>query len=98
MAYLNEQERDALLNQLKNMNFMRAKSKLRKMDPKGKIALFRNVQETGEWITRYDLNGLGTRVTLIEDRNAPDNDPSIRAKAKYELVRVIVEPTADNRT
>ncbi len=99
MAYLNEQERDKLLEDLIKMNFMQAKRKLRRMDRQSKLAVFRNVQTTGEWVTQYDLVGLGTRVTLIEDlKSGYDGSPDERKESDYELVRVVVEPTAENRT
>lgn len=96
MAYLNEAERDQLLDELKTMNFKRATSKLRRMDPKGKLAIYRNNQQTGEWVTRYDLVGLGTRVTLIEDRVIKKGERS--DQNKYELARMVVEPMPGNRT
>lgn len=98
MAYLNAQEREDLLKELSKMNFNRAKGKLRRMDPKAKLGIYRTVQITGEWITRYDLLGLGTRVTLIEDRAPLADDPKLRQKLDYQLVEVIVEPLPENRT
>jgi hypothetical protein len=95
MSFLNETEREKLLNELKFMSFNPAKRKLRHMDPKARLVLLRNVQQTGEWITRYDLPTLGTRVTLIEDRDASETEIS---KAKYDMVKVIVEPLQGNRT
>jgi len=96
MAYLNSQQRDELLDELVKMKFNRAKGKLRRMG--GKLDVFRNVQNPGEWMTRYELPDRGTIVTLIEDRDGPEGGPSVRDKVKYNLVRVIVEPTPDNRT
>jgi hypothetical protein len=96
MAYLNASEREALLNELQNMNFNRARGKLRRMDPKGRLAFFRNVQNVNEWTTRYDLEGLGTRVTLVESR---ENRPKgIVVVPKFELSRIIVEPMPGNNT
>jgi len=96
MAFLNEQERDKLLNDLKNMNFNRAKGKLARMDPKGRLAYFRNVQMAGESHTKYILEGLGTVVTLVEVNNAQNTEA--RNKANYEFVKIIVEPTEANQT
>ncbi|GAB4311342.1 MAG: hypothetical protein Kow00117_04570 [Phototrophicales bacterium] len=97
--YLNERERDKLLQDLVKMNFDQARRKLRRMDPKVKLRMFRTVQNVDEWWTRYDLVGLGTSVTLIEKRvDNWDGDPSNREHAKYELHRVIVEPMPGNRT
>lgn len=99
MAYLNEKEREKLLEDLSRMTFMRAKRKLRRMDRKAQVALYRNVQSTGEWVTRYDLVGLGTSVTLIEERvQGYTGTPDERARAEYELTRVVVEPMPGNRT
>lgn len=96
MAYLNEQERDELLNELKDMKFNRAKYKLARMDPKGRLAYYRNVQMSGEWHTKYILEGLGTIVTLVEV-NLAEND-QIRNWQNYQFVNIIVEPTPGNRT
>ena len=95
MTYLNSEQRDKLLDELSKMKYNKAKGKLRRMD--GELALFRNVQNPGEWVTRYDLDGLGTIVTLVESKEVSD-DPSERDTAKYELIRVEVAPTPDNRT
>lgn len=95
MAYLNEGERRSLLNDLSGMRLWRAKFKLRLMDPKGRLLYLRNVQQSGEWHTKYVLESLGTQVTLVEVNHAENNQP--RNKQKFEFVNVIVEPTADNR-
>jgi hypothetical protein len=97
MAYLNAQEREALLQELKKLNtFNRAKGRLQRIDPKGRLALFRNNQSTGKWITRFDLSGLGTRVTLVEEfKPRPKHS---KQRADYELIDIIVEPLPDNRT
>lgn len=92
MAYLNKQERDELLNELeKAKTFKRIQGKLRRKDPQGRLAYFRNVQETDRWMTRYVLEGLGTQVTLVEKFNLD------RGKRKFDLVEIVVEPTPQNR-
>lgn len=96
MAFLNAAEREALLNELKKMNFKQAKNKLQRMDPKGRLAVYRNVQQPGRWLTRFDLHGLGTRVTLVENKTT--YSVAGKTKADFELVEVVVEPTAENRT
>ena len=53
------QERDKLLDDLKEMKFNKAKYKLERIDPKGRLVYFRNVQSVGKWMTRFDLNSLG---------------------------------------
>jgi hypothetical protein len=97
MAFLNANERLALLEDLRKMTFRQAKWKLQRMDPKGRTALYRNVQGVDRWISRFDLLGLGTRVTLVERKKDIDEKGG-RQKAEYEMVEVIVEPTPDNRT
>ena len=96
MAFLNERERAALLDDLKTMKFNRAKGKLLRLDPKGRLAYYRNVQQSGEWHTKVILDGLGTAVTLVEVNHAENNQP--RNKQRFEFVNIIVEATADNRT
>ena len=68
MAFLNKQEREQLENELKGMKFSRATGKVRGLDPNVRLVYYRNAQETGEWLTRYELKGLGARVTLVETR------------------------------
>ena len=91
MAYMNQEEREKLLDELKRKNFMQIKRRLRRMDPKNRLAYFRNVQESGRWMTRYILDGLGTQVTVVESKNKGGG------KTAYELEEIIVEPTAENR-
>ncbi|MBZ0288108.1 MAG: hypothetical protein K8I30_10880 [Anaerolineae bacterium] len=98
MAYLNEQQRDQLLNELKNMTFNQANAKLRRMDKRGRLAFYRNAQQTGRWLTRYHLDGLGTRVTLVEKHSDQPDRQANRTKSTFEFVEVIVEPTPDNRS
>jgi len=92
MAFLNQQEREKLLDELKNKSFNRIKGRLRKIDPKGELAYYRNIQETGRWMTRYVLHGLGTQVTLVEKQSFGDKN-----RNQYELVEIIVEPLPGNR-
>lgn len=96
MAYLNEGERRSLLDELSGMRLWRAKFKLRLMDPKVRLLYLRNVQQAGEWHTKYVLESFGTQVTLVEVNHAENSQ--YRNKQKFEFVNVIVEPTADNQT
>jgi hypothetical protein len=97
MAFLNRDEREALLQELVKLPFNKAKWKLRRLDPKGNIAYFRNMQTSGKFHTRFDLEGLGTRVTLVERQiKKPGKSPRYE-KSEFELVEVIVEPTPENR-
>jgi hypothetical protein len=100
MAYLNSKERDDLLDDLIKLNFTRARRKIRRMDKEIQLVVYRNVQQTGEWLTQYDMVGRGTRVYLIEDRSDEyeSGTPDQRLDLDYELVRVIVEPLPGNRT
>lgn len=91
MAYLNKQERDALLDELKGKRFARCQRILTLKDNKVRLAYYRNVQETDRWMTRYILPTLGVQVTLVERLTLNDN------KKNYTLHEIIVEPTADNR-
>ncbi len=91
MAFLNQQERDALLDEIKNMKFNQIKGRLRGKDKKCRLAYFRNVQETDRWMTRYVLEGLGTQVTLVE------SEDTSKGKIDYKLVEIIVAPTSENR-
>ena len=96
MAYLNEGERRSLLDELSRMKLWRAKFKLRLMDPKVRLLYLRNVQQAGEWHTKYVLETFGTQVTLVEVNHAENTQ--YRNKQKFEFVNVIVEPTPDNQT
>jgi hypothetical protein len=96
MPYLNQDERRKLLDDLRKMSFNKARGKLRRMDPTGRLAFLRNVQHSGQWMTRYDLPGLGTRVTLIEEMSLKEGKG--RPRSDFQLREVIVEPTPDNRT
>ena len=104
MAYLNRQEREALLRDLTTMSFDKAKAKLRRMDPKGKLAFLRNGQASGEFHTRFDLYGSGVVVTLIEreteEQTASDKPGSaaVRLKSTFYLTQVSVEPMPENKT
>ena len=96
MAYLNTQERDDLLHELIKLNYMQAKRKIRNMDSKSRLGVFRNVQSVNRWVTSYELPSLGTKVTLVETH---DLEGEGRVKeSEYELTEVIVEPTPENRT
>jgi hypothetical protein len=97
MAFLNRQERQELLNDLAQMSFNKARGKLRRLDPRGRMAFYRNAQTSGRFHTRFELEGLGTRVTLIEQEIQTPGKSPLYNKSQFELVEVIVEPTPDNR-
>jgi len=104
MAYLNHDEREKLLQELTRMKVGAARGKLRRMDPKSRLAYMRNAQETGEYWTRYELDSLGVIVTLVEreteTQTADDaaGSAAIRLKPDFELSEVIIDPTPDNHT
>lgn len=105
MAYLNQQEREKLLNELVKLNNVsRARGKLRRMDPKVKLAYMRNMQASGFYETRFDLFGLGTVVKLIErgsqHETATDKPGSapVRLETDFTLAEVVVEPMPENKT
>jgi hypothetical protein len=98
MAFLNRQEREQLLKELVEIGkFNKAKGKLLRMDPKGRLAYFRNAQASGRFYTRFELEGLGTRVTLVEQQVPKPGKSDAYIKSEFELVEVHVEPTPENR-
>lgn len=98
MAYLNTEERDQLKRELLEMNdFTKAKRRLFLADKQGRLAYFRNAQHSGKLETRFDLEGLGTRVTIIE-RHSRELDRSGKYwNSEYHLEDIIVEPLPQNR-
>lgn len=96
MAYLNQQEREDLAKELSRMTFNQARGRMRALDKQCRLAYLRNVQNAGKWATRFELHGLGTRVTLIESFGMTGT--AGKQKADYQLVEVIVEPAPYNRT
>lgn len=96
MTYLNAQERQALATELADMKFNQAKNKLARMDKQGRMVFYRNVQEVGKWETRYDLEGMGTRVTLVEAQSFSGSGSKVNMD--YMLTDVLVEPLAGNKT
>jgi len=95
MAFLNKDERDALLNDIKNKSFNGIRGYVNRKDAKARLAYFRNVQESGKWMTRYVLEGLGTQVTVYEKLD--EENEGWFSKRKYEIEQIVVEPTANNR-
>jgi hypothetical protein len=95
MAFLNKQERENLLDELSKLNFKKAKHKLQRIDPKGRLAYYRNAQESGRWMTRFELAGLGTRVTLVEQFTGTVGEKI--TENDYEMIEIVVEPHPENR-
>jgi len=96
MAYLNAEQREKLVNDLKGMPFNRAKGKVRGMDQNSRLVFYRNAQGVGRWLTRFDLPTLGTRVTLVESHK--DADKNGKIKSEYQLAEVIAEALPGNQT
>ena len=97
MGYLTEQQRAALARELKEMNFRQANWKVKRMDPRGRLVFYRNSQTARRWHTQYELVGMGTRVTLIEEHVTRPQLNSALMDSDFDMVDVIVEPTPDNR-
>lgn len=97
MAFLNAQEREELLNELKQLDYIHAKRRLFLIDKKGRMAFFRNAQHSGQLETRFDLEGLGTRVTLIEKHSRTPHPNGKFFNSHFELIDVVVEPLPGNR-
>jgi hypothetical protein len=98
MANLNREERERLRNELLGMSYNAAKGRLNALDPKGHLVYWRTNQRVGEWGTRgtrFDLEGLGTRVDLIETIEEKSKKDRI-SRRKYNLVDVRVEPLPGN--
>ena len=95
MANLNREERDRLRNELLGMSYKAAKGRLNALDPKGHLVYWRNNQRVGEWGTRFDLEGLGTRVDLIETIEEQSKKDRI-SRRKYTMIDVRVEPLPGN--
>ena len=97
MAYLTASQRAELQGELEQLSFRRANGRLKRMDPMGRMAYYRNAQNTGQWTTKYILAGLGTQVTLVEVNLLKETEKPTRVRNDYTLAEVIVEATPDNR-
>jgi hypothetical protein len=97
MAYLNQQERDALSQELKSLDFIHAKRRLFLIDKDGRLAFFRNAQHSGQLETRFELQGLGTRVTIIEKHTREKDPRGDFYNANYEILEIKVEALPGNR-
>ncbi|MEL6307036.1 MAG: hypothetical protein AAFN11_05460 [Chloroflexota bacterium] len=95
MAFMNKAERDALLDDIKDKNFNRIRNTIYRKDKKARLAYFRNVQESGMWMTRYIMEGAGAQVTVYEDIEEEQKEGF--SKRTYNITQIVVEPTADNR-
>lgn len=98
MAFINKQEREELERELKEMNdFTQVKRRLFTIDQKGRLVYFRNAQYTNRLMTRFDLEGLGTRVTIFEKHSREPDESGQFWNSHYEFLDVEVEALPENR-
>lgn len=96
MAYLNKEERDKMAEDIKDKTRQQIRGYVNGKDAKARLAYWRNVQESGKWMTRYVLESLGTIVTIYEVLD--DKDHGWFSKRDFKIEQIIVEPTPSNRT
>lgn len=94
-AFLNKTERDDLLNEIKDLKMNQIRGRMQRKPGKVRLAFYRNAQHSDQWMTRYILEDLGTQVTVIE-RPFP-KEVKGKPGRDFEIVEIIVEPTAENR-
>jgi len=98
MAYLNAQQREQLRQELLPLKLGKAKGRVKGMDRKSRLVLYRSVQRVGQLTTLYELPSLGVNVALIEGETIGDAIKDGTAfKQQYVLLDVTVEPTPDNK-
>ncbi len=98
MAFINKQEREELERELKEMNdFIKVKRRLFTIDQKGRLVYFRNAQYANRLMTRFDLEGLGTRVTIFEKHTREPDKGGQYWNSHYELDDIEVEALPENR-
>lgn len=90
MAYLNQAEREQLLEELRGKNFKQIKNRLARMGERSRLKYFRNSQEVGRWLTAYVIDDMGIEVTLVETTDSLDG------KRQWTLQEIIIAPTPDN--
>ncbi|MCB0116841.1 MAG: hypothetical protein KDD84_22235 [Caldilineaceae bacterium] len=98
MAYLNAEQREELAQDLVKQKFNKAKWRLMKMDPQGRLVFFRNTQEVGYLMTRFELPTSGVTVTLYEHPGSKTNPETHKTKVANTMAQVIVEPTPENKS
>ncbi|GAB4575307.1 MAG: hypothetical protein Kow0077_26170 [Anaerolineae bacterium] len=98
---LNEEEMQALAEQLINMKIERARGYTRRLDPDAELDMLR-VGVGHELHTRYRLPNLGVTVTLVELPREEEYEDDIhedafrvRKKFEPEYVEARVEPITD---
>lgn len=94
-AFLNKAERDNLLNEIKDLKMNQIRGRMQRKPGKVRLAFYRNAQHSERWMTRYVLEDLGTQVTVIE--RPFEKEVKGKQGRDYEIVEIIIEPTAENR-
>jgi len=98
MAFINTQQREELERELEDIgDFTQVKRRMFTIDPKGRLVYFRNAQYADRLITRFDLEGLGTRVDIIERHSREIDKSGEFWNSHYEFVDVEVSALPDNR-
>lgn len=97
MKYLNAQQREQLREELLKLPPRRVKGRIKGMDKKSRLMLYRNMQRVGEYTTTYLLPTLGVRVSLIEGEALKEANRPGWFKRKYDLIDVVVTPTPENK-
>ena len=96
MAYINQQQRDHLRNELLQLSYNKAKGRINRIDPNSRLRYWRNAQRTGEWHTAYDMPALGVTVALVETIDPAPTGERIY-KRSYNFVDVRVDPLPENK-
>ncbi|MDQ7028173.1 MAG: hypothetical protein Q9P01_11260 [Anaerolineae bacterium] len=96
MAYLNKQERDQMAEEIKDKSPSQIRGYVNGKDKKARLAYWRNVQESGKWMTRYIMDSLGTMVTIYETFD--EESKGWFNQRKYRVAQIVVEPSPNNRT
>lgn len=95
---MNTQEREQLERELRDLNdFIQVKRRLFTVDQKGRLAFYRNAQHSNQLETRFVLEGLGTRVTIIEKQHQELDEKEQFYNSTFELVDIVVEALPENR-
>jgi hypothetical protein len=98
MTYLNAEQREQFAQGLAKQKFNQAKWRLLKMDPKGRLVFFRNTQDVGYLMTRFELPTSGVMVTLYEHPGSKTDSITKKTTVANSMAQVVVEPTPDNKS
>lgn len=97
---LSEQDQQELAQKLASMKYRRARKKIRQLDPKANLKIWRNGVGFNELHTTYELPTFNIRVTLVEKaviRQGGQNTKGIKkdylyTEARVEPLSLIVHP------